>query len=212
MTKVVQFPVSSPERFGFRPVGKRKPRPGAAGQLELFTGGRVVKLNELTPFEEALMLDQQQDPRAVAMYQEAIRQFDSPADAYCNLGIIYSNRADFARAVDSFTRCLKEAPRHFEAHYNLANVYAELGNLPLAKLHYQVAISVEPDFSNAYFNLGLVLARNQEWQAAIDTLSEYLLRVTHDEGQQARDLIRQLAPFAKPEEPPHPPEGYNETN
>jgi len=195
MAKVVQFPVSAPEQFGFRPVRKRKVRPNAAGQLDLFSTGRVVRLNQLTPFEEALVLDQQNDPRAAALYEEAIRQFDSLADSYCNLGIIYSNQSDFTRAIDCFTKSLKDDPRHFESHYNLANVYAGFGNLPLARLHYEVAIEVEPDFPNAYFNLGLVLARSQEWRGAIEALSKYLLRVSREDGQQARELISQLNPL-----------------
>jgi tetratricopeptide (TPR) repeat protein len=192
MSKVVQFPLASPEKFGFRPVRKRKNKTDANGQLNLFSGGRIVKLNQLSPFEEALMLDEQQDDRAIVMYEEAIRELDALADAYCNLGIIYSNRQDFTKAIDCFTRSLKEDPRHFESHYNLANVYAEQGNLPLAKLHYQVAIEVEPDFSNSYFNLGLTQARGREWQAAIDSLSQYLLRVSLEEGKQARELIQQM--------------------
>lgn len=192
MTKVVQFPFSSPQKFGFRPVRKRKSKADAKGQLDLFSGGRIVKLNQLSPFEEALLLDEQQHDRAVAMYEEAIRQIDAIADSYCNLGIIYSQRQDYSKAVDCFTKSLKEDPRHFEAHYNLANVYAELGNLPLAKLHYQVAIEIEPEFSNGYFNLGLTYARNHEWQAAIDALSQYLLRVSLEEGKQARELIQQM--------------------
>jgi tetratricopeptide (TPR) repeat protein len=199
MTKVVQFPFSSPEKFGFRPVRKRTNKTDPKGQLNLFSGARIVKLNQLSPFEEALMLDEQQDARAIAMYEEAIRQIDAMADAYCNLGIIYSQRQDFSKAVDCFTKSLKEDPRHFESHYNLANVYAELGNWPLAKLHYQVSIEIEPDFPNSYFNLGLTQARGREWQAAIDSLTQYLLRVSLEEGKQARELIQQMTASLQPE-------------
>jgi hypothetical protein len=34
---------------------------------------------------------------------------------------------------------LKNEPRHVEAHYNLANLYFDAGDLQLAKLHYESA-------------------------------------------------------------------------
>src|SRR6266550_6370979 len=59
------------------------------GQLSLFRGveeSRIARLR--TPFEEALLLDDQNDPRAVESYLEAINEGDNVAEAYCNLGII----------------------------------------------------------------------------------------------------------------------------
>jgi tetratricopeptide (TPR) repeat protein len=136
MTKVIQFPGSNPEKFGFKPVRKKqKPASGVPGQLNLFSGGKVRSLRQLSVFEEALMLDEQGDDRAREHYLKAIEAGDSVADAYCNLGIIESEKQNNIEAIDCFTKSLKEDPRHFEAHYNLANLYAEIGNLPLAKIH-----------------------------------------------------------------------------
>ncbi len=194
MAKVVKFPVQAPEKFGFRPVRKRRPAPPERpGQLNLFTGGKVVKLNQLSAFEEALMLDEHGDDRAKDHYMTAIREFDSVADAYCNLGIIESRHHSNTKAIDCFTLSLKEDPRHFESHYNLANLYAELGNLPLAKVHYQMSISIEPEFPNSYFNLGLTLAMNKEIDEAIQTLQTYRKITTQEDHQQVDELIESLA-------------------
>ncbi|NJN42935.1 MAG: tetratricopeptide repeat protein [Flammeovirgaceae bacterium] len=104
-------------------------------------------------------------------------------DAYCNLGIIESERGNHSKAMDCFTLCLKEQPRHFEAHYNLANVYAEIGNYPLAKIHYQMSIEIEPEFPNSHFNLGLTFAMNKEIEMAIRSLVKYKdLAIEADEG------------------------------
>ena len=65
-------------------------------------------------------------------YLKAIESKDSIADAYCNLGILESQDKNYSKAIDCFTLCLKEDPRHFEAHYNLANLYAEIGNFMFA--------------------------------------------------------------------------------
>ncbi|MCW5910869.1 MAG: tetratricopeptide repeat protein [Cyclobacteriaceae bacterium] len=194
MAKVIQFPVPNPEKFGFKPVRKKKPgtEPGKHGQLHLFGGARVVNLNNLTPFEEALILDEQGDSRAGAQYQKAIDAGDSLADAYCNLGIIESGKRQYTKAIDCFTRALKADPRHFEVHYNLANVYAEIGNQALAKIHYEVSIEIEPTFPNSYFNLGITLAMNKEIEEAIQSLLTYRKLAGKEDQGQAEDLIASL--------------------
>ena len=100
--------------------------------------------------KKRLQLDEQGDKqRAKIGYLQAIEQEDSMADAYCNLAIIESLGGRHAKAIDSFTNCLKIDPRHFEAHYNLANLYGEIGNFPLAKAHYEISIQLEPVFPTA---------------------------------------------------------------
>ena len=194
MAKVIQFPVPSPERFGFKPVRKQKaatPKKGA--QLNLFTGAKVVSLNQLTTFEEALTLDEMGDPKAREVYVKAIQEGENKADAYCNLGILESNQRNFTKAIDCFTKSLKEDPRHFESHYNLANLYSEAGNLPLAKVHYQISIEIEPEFPNSYFNLAITLAMNKEVDEAIQNLMIYRNLVSAEDQQQADELINNLS-------------------
>jgi tetratricopeptide (TPR) repeat protein len=194
MAKIIKFPIPTPEKFGPQRVRKSKDlRPSKTGQLNLFTGGKVVKLNQLTVFEEALMLDEQGNKqRAKVGYQQAIEQEDSVADAYCNLGIIESLEGLHAKAIDSFTQCLKVDPRHFEAHYNLANLYGEIGNLGLAKAHYEISIQLEPNFPNSYFNLGLTFAMNKQFDEAIKAIRQFRKLAQPEDQQFADDLIKKL--------------------
>lgn len=193
MAKVIQFPVPNPEKFGFKPVRKKKATPPKGGQLNLFTGGKVVSMNQLSTFEEALTLDEMGDPKARDIYQKAIQEGENLADAYCNLGILESHQQNFTKAIDCFTKSLKEDPRHFESHYNLANLYAEVGNWMLAKVHYQISIEIEPEFPNSYFNLALTLAMNKEIEEAIQKLLTYKnLAPAEDQGQ-ADELINNLS-------------------
>ena len=194
MAKVIQFPTPGPEKFGFKPVRKKGKEPKRKpGQLDLFTTGKVVRLNQLSRFEEALLMDDRGDKKARDFYQKAIEEGDSVADAYCNLGILESQEGNVTKAIDCFTKCLKENPRHFEAHYNLANLYAEVGNLTLAKVHYQISIQIEPYFPNSHFNLGLTLAMNKEVDQAIESLSAYCRLVPAEDKRQAQELIHNLS-------------------
>ena len=195
---MIKFPIQTPEKFGFKPVRRKKSaetrRPG---QLDLFKGGKLVKLNQLSTFEEALLLDEQGDKNARALYQRAIAENDSVADAYCNLGILESEAKNHSKAIDCFTLSLKEEPRHFESHYNLANLYAEIGNFPLAKVHYEISIEVEPYFPNSHFSLGLTLAMSKEIENAILSLMNYRRLVSPTERGHADELISALTRTAQ---------------
>jgi tetratricopeptide (TPR) repeat protein len=153
----------------------------------------VVSLNKLSLFEEALLLDELGDKEASQTYLKAVEQGDSVADAYCNLGIMESESKDHSKAIDYFTRSLKEDPRHCESHYNLANVYAEIGDLPLAKIHYQLAIAIDPEFPNSYFNLGLTQALNKEFREAIQSFNQYKKLVPRQDQLTADELIASLS-------------------
>jgi tetratricopeptide (TPR) repeat protein len=143
------------------------------GQMSLFRppSGHVARL--LSPFEEALLLHEQGDPKAAEFYEQAIDEGDNVAEAYCNLGLIEVEHANPVRAIDSFTLSLKHDPRHVEAHYNLANLYYDAGDFPLARLHYEAAAQIEPNFSLVYYNLALVYHRLNDFAGASHALEKY---------------------------------------
>src|SRR5512134_1386503 len=155
MGNIIPFPAKQPSKFGFERVSKRKK--GNPDQLNLFPArmAEVLRLPaSISPFEEALLLDEHCDSRAEALYRRAIEEGDLVADAYCNLGIIESKAGRTAKAFDCFTKSLEQVPRHFEAHYNLGSLYFECDNLRLARMHYELATEINPTSSNLYFNLG----------------------------------------------------------
>ena len=157
------------------------------GQLSLFRGAEVGRIAHLrTPFEEALLLDDQNDPKAVESYLEAISDGDNVAEAYCNLGIINKDLGNVGKALDNFTLALKHEPRHVEAHYNLGNLYFDAGQLPLARLHYEAAAQIEPRFSLVYFNLALAHFKLNDLTAALAAIANYKeLRQPDDEETEA---------------------------
>ena len=194
MAQILKFPVQA-SKFGFKRVRKRANAAENKDQLDLFPRPSAAILSfdsGLTPFEQALMLDDRGDVTAAELYAKAIEEHDCVADAYCNLGIIESKNGNNAKAFDHFTTSLKHDPRHSEAHYNLANLYFELNDLRLAQIHYEMAAEVEPLFPNVYFNLALVQALNNELGPAITSLSKYQELVSEAEGRIAGELLDNL--------------------
>lgn len=197
MAKVIKFPTPdpSPEKFGLQRVQSKKDvaPEKRQGQLNLFTGGKVVRMHQLTHFEEALLHDDQNDKKTARKhYYKSIEQGEFVADSYCNLGILESQEGNTTKAIDCFTKCLRYEPRHFESHYNLANLYADVGNYNLAKVHYEVSIEMEPTFPNSYFNLGLVLAMSKQFKDAVKVLHRYKEMTPTEEHNYTNDLIDKL--------------------
>jgi tetratricopeptide (TPR) repeat protein len=165
------------------------------GQLNLFPerGGRLIQLPvRLSPFEEALILHEQGDAKAIEMYLKAIHGGECIADSYCNLGILDYERNDIPKAFDHFTNALKYDPRHFESHFNLAHLYFEAGDLRLARLHYEISAVIEPDNASVHFNLGLIHAMDGDLLAAITSLNSAKEHATEDELIQVEELLASL--------------------
>ena len=130
--------------------------------------------------------------RAEKLYRKAIAEGDHVSDAYCNLGIIESKAGRTAKAFDCFTKALEYDSRHFEAHYNLGNLYFEADNLRLAKMHYELAAEIRSDFPSLHFNIGLVLALMGERKAAITAFDKYRLMSPEDDHRTVDNLICKL--------------------
>ena len=193
MGKIIQFPAKQPSKFGFERVRKRKKED--PDQLDLFRPGvsQVRRLpTNMSSFDEALLLDERGDGRAEKLYCKAISECDFVADSYCNLGVLESKAGRVAKAFDCFTKALAHDPRHFEAHYNLGNLYFEVDDILLARTHYELASEIDPEFPNLFFNLGLVLVLLDEKEAALDAFVRYQLLAPREERRNADDLISGL--------------------
>ena len=193
MGQILKFP-SQTSKFGYTRV-KRRARADNPDQLHLFaehTAQILSFASPATPFEQALVLDERGDQKAAEFYARAIEGQDCVADAYCNLGIIESQKSNTAKAFDCFTTSLKHNPRHTEAHYNLGNLYFEVNDFRLAQIHYEIAAEVDPSFANVYFNLALVQSLNNDVAGAINTLTKYQELVSEEEARGADELLLSL--------------------
>jgi tetratricopeptide (TPR) repeat protein len=194
MGDIIQLPGEA-LKLGYKRVRKRTRSTDDPDQLHLFSApaARVLSFSSaMSPFEEALASDERGDARAADLYLRAIESQDCVADAFCNLGIIETGKGNTVRAFDCFTSSLKHNPRHSEAHYNLANLYFDLGDFRLAQIHFELAGQLDPYFANAYFNLALVQAINHDLAAAITTLTRYQAMVSEDEARHADEFLQSL--------------------
>src|SRR5437867_11159474 len=112
MAQIIKFPAQT-SKLGYKRVRKRSNLAENPDQLHLFPRSTAQILEfapELRPFEQALLFDERGDSKAAELYVKAIEQQDCVADAYCNLGIIESQKGNTARAFDCFTTSLEHNP------------------------------------------------------------------------------------------------------
>jgi tetratricopeptide (TPR) repeat protein len=192
------FDLYKKPKSGLKRVSDRKSNGGKdERQLDLFWREKgksniLEMTSNLPPFEEALILDERDDPKAKEAYLNAIIEDDCRADAYCNLGILEYKSGNIVKAIDSFSKSLMIDARHFESHYNMANLYSELCNLPLARMHYEFARELKPDFPDICFNLGIVYAMSRDFDSALKILTEYKEMVTAEESAITDKLIQSI--------------------
>lgn len=194
MAQILKFPAPA-SKLGYKRVRKRTRSAENPDQLHLFLQPAAQVLHfasGLSCFEQALLMDECDDPKAADLYARAIEDEDCIADAYCNLGIIESQKGNTAKAFDCFTTSLKYDPRHSEAHYNLGNLYFEVNDLNLAQVHYEMAAEVDPSFANVYFNLALVQAIRNDAAGAIRALTRYQELASVEEARHADELLDNL--------------------
>ncbi len=201
LDNVIRFPVEAVSRFGYQRAEmrgtNRSEKMEIEGQMTLFEGeesrpatGKVVPLPlQMSPFDEALMLDERGDNRAEEIYVKAIEDGDRMQDAWCNLGVLKTIEGGLDGAFDCFAQSLAIAPRHAESHYNIANLYFEIGDLRLARTHYKIALDVDREFVNAWFNYGLVTALVEEYETAFDALTRYKQLAPGAVGEKVADEL-----------------------
>jgi tetratricopeptide (TPR) repeat protein len=204
---VIRFPVEAISKLGHKRVKRddKRQRTRAArmereGQINMFEAsdascemGEVVAFPlHLSTFEEALLLDEQGDARAEEIYRRATLDDDYAADAWCNLGVLRSRQGHFDEAFDCFTQSLTIDTRHSESHYNIGNLYFDMGDMRLARAHYEIAADIEPNFPTVHFNLGLVTALTEDYQAAYHAFTHYRDLAPPNEARIASELLASI--------------------
>lgn len=86
---------------------------------------------------------------------------------YENLAKVYLEMEDAERAVQLYTKLLKQKPDSFNYVFNLASAYKVARDYENAIRMYERAIELEPENPDSYYNMGLILNNLSEPERAI---------------------------------------------
>ena len=122
-----------------------------------------------------------QDQKAAAAFQEAIKLDPGLAEAHFRLGLARDALGEekeaeesYKRAVETYRKHLEENSKDAEGHYNLGQTYAGLHLYVEAVREYRQATHLKPDDADMYYDLGVALMRLAQYEVAAAAFSKSL--------------------------------------
>ncbi len=102
--------------------------------------------------------------KPIEFYEDILKYSPDSIRIITNLGNIYLERGNLAKAEELFIRAIKnpEGNRFAQPHYNLGNLFRDTGRLDEAIEQYEKAIKIDPNFPFAYQNLSVLLINNKK--------------------------------------------------
>lgn len=114
-----------------------------------------------------------QDAEAVLAFMEAVRLDPDLAEAHFRLALGYESlgkreeaETQYKKAADTYKQYLEENDNDAEAHYNLGQIYANLGNYSEAIRRYRDATELKDDDPDIYYDLGVAYTKLAQYDAA----------------------------------------------
>lgn len=122
-----------------------------------------------------------QDEQAVQSFQEALKLDPDLAEAYFRLALAYEalrkreeSEAEYKKAVESYKKYLADHEDDSEAHYDLGQTYAGLGQYSEAIREYRLATKLKQDDPDIYYDLGVAHTKLAQYDAAAAAFSKSL--------------------------------------
>jgi tetratricopeptide (TPR) repeat protein len=82
----------------------------------------------------------------------------------------------WSRAAELFTKSIEDNPKFFMAYHNRAIAYSKLGEYDRSIEDLKSAVQLNPDYSDAYGRMGLILEIKKEYPEALKMYQEALAR------------------------------------
>jgi tetratricopeptide (TPR) repeat protein len=139
--------------------------------------------------------------RALTFYRQCINMAPDFVKARLNLAIIYYMLGDLGRCIAASKQALRLDPENQKMQLVLAAAYEKSGAIPDAAIEYEKIAKKYPEMSDTYVALGQIYRNLNDYEAAIQWLSEYphtgqnypyVLLLIADIYDQAGDLPRVL--------------------
>ncbi|MGD1041844.1 MAG: tetratricopeptide repeat protein [Sedimentisphaerales bacterium] len=105
---------------------------------------------------------------------EQVVKIKADSTTYCNLGIAWTQKGRFSRAMECYAKSIQLKPDNAKARYNLGNAYFAQNMPEKAIAEYRAAIRVMPDYVRAYDMLAIVLIQAGKIEEAIVTYEQAL--------------------------------------
>jgi tetratricopeptide (TPR) repeat protein len=141
----------------------------------------------------ALEEDPATQQQAIALYEQVLQLDSRHAAAHINLGTIYYNRQDYARAEKHYRAAVEVDPRYALAYFDLGNVLDETGRVVEAIKAYETALLLAPTYADAHYNLALAYEKMKQPRKALVHWRSYVrLDSSGPWSSHARNQMRRI--------------------
>ncbi len=134
-------------------------------------------------------------PEALDSYQKAIAVNPNEAVFYTNMGVVLDKMGKSAESQEAFKKAASLNPGgSAQSYYNLGATNVNSGRTTEAIESFRQAIAADPNFAEAYYQLGMCLSGKAEtWEEAIKTLQTYIkIGQKPDQVDVAKAIIQTL--------------------
>ena len=108
-------------------------------------------------FNEAVAaMQQKQWDKAEVTLKQLAEKNPKLSGIYLNLGIVYRNKGDTAKAVEEFNRAIATNPKNLDAYNQLAVLKREAGDFSAAENLYLKALTVWPFYPEGHKNIAIL--------------------------------------------------------
>lgn len=104
----------------------------------------------------------------------AVKLAPTNASYLYNLGWVYEQTGDTAKATDLYLRAIKASPLSFEAMNNLSVIYSNNGHPEKALPLLEQAMRMDPENEAVYANAANYYVKRREWKEALDNFDRAL--------------------------------------
>lgn len=94
--------------------------------------------------------------QALVMFRSLAERFPQLSGPQLNVGLIYMEQQDFAKAQQALEKCLAINDANPYAHNALGLALREQGKFDDALIHYERALVLDPKYARAHFNLAVL--------------------------------------------------------
>ena len=124
-------------------------------------------------FERGLTLETADPALAEAAYRKALVLAPDLADAYLNLGAMWSGAGRFADLAELSEQAVAHCPESALVHFNRGVALDHLERLPEALASYERSLALDPTLADAHYNLGRLREQIGDKRGALRHFSAY---------------------------------------
>jgi hypothetical protein len=164
----------------------------ARGFYEQYTQYDSVNPRILANLADSYRRLQQKEPYFRVLQRTAALGSSNPG-VYSNLGVEYANRGDTAKAIEMNLKCLSMDTMQVQAHANLAILYLNIDNAPLALRYAASALALGMRDPVLYRIQAKAYIKMMNYDKAVEIYDQYLALVPGDKNiREQRERLKAL--------------------